>query len=124
MTTATKTELLTQIETLLRHRDIARMIQEQELLDQRDAARAEAKEMAKAMPVVISDDAAPAPGSIYLRMGEQDLLKAIASLKDEAVRTGDYTRVQVAESVLNERRLEKQRQMLKSGAESMTAFQR
>jgi hypothetical protein len=126
VTTATQKELLEDIALLLRHRDVVGMLNEQRMLEKRAEAQKTwlDEQREKRREVVITDDAAPAPGSIYLRMGEQDLLKAIASLKDEAVRTGDYTRVQIAESVLNERRLEKQRAMLKGGAESMTAFQR
>lgn len=117
MTTKLTEDQMMDLLTLLRHRDIVSMIDEVKRADARTESHRlwrEQQAELKAREVVITDDAAPAPGSIYLKMGEQDLLKAISALKDDAVATGDYTRVQVAESVLNERRLERQREALKA----------
>lgn len=124
--TTTQKELLEELAILLRHRDITKMIQEQELLEQREVAQKQWNEeqREKRREVVITDDAAPAPGHVFTRMSDDELRLAISRLKDESVKDGDTTRLRLAESVLNDRALERQRHLLRSGAESMTAFQR
>jgi hypothetical protein len=102
------------------------MLQEQRLIEVRSEAqrRWNEEQREKRREVVVTDDARPSEFSIYSKMSDQELILAIAKMKDAANQDGDFSKVRIMESLLNERRLEKQRQMLKSGAESMTAFQR
>lgn len=125
-TKQTQTELLEDLALLLRHRDVAHMLQEQRLIEVRSEAqrRWNEEQREKRREVVVTDDARPSEFSIYSKMSDQELILAIAKMKDAANQDGDFSKVRIMESLLNERRLEKQRQMLKSGAESMTAFQR
>jgi hypothetical protein len=125
MTPTQQEELLEGLSVLMRHRDIAKMIQEQEIIEARAVAQQKwNEEQRQRREVVVTDDVPPAPGHVFTRMSDDELRLAISRLKDESVKDGDTTRLRLAESVLNDRALERQRQLLKSGAESMTAFQR
>ena len=123
MTTPTLTnEQISDLIALLEHRDVVNMVREQRMIAQRSQQVLKEAEERRSMPVVVTDTH-PAPGSIYWKMGEQDLLKCIANLKDESVRTGNVDAVRTAESVLNVRRREAQVAALKRGASAMTPLQ-